>query len=54
MVGPVRVMEERPAAVEGDGLAPCPLPGPEIRQTAELRSSFVRFQLIGIISREKG
>src|SRR5207244_6615477 len=29
LVGPIRAMGERPAAVEGTGLVPWPLPGPE-------------------------
>ena len=31
-------MEERPATVKGNGLVPCPLPGPEVEKYAEVLS----------------
>src|SRR5437899_3832951 len=39
LVGPIRAMGERPAAVEGTGLVPCPLPGPR-RRVPSLRRAF--------------
>src|SRR5437899_10316382 len=39
LVGPIRAMGERPAAVEGTGLVPCPLPGPRRRVPSLRRAS---------------